>query len=408
MNDFMAGEPLAGLAPHAGLNELARRAREALQSLDGIEPAGYAQAPGRVNLIGEHTDYNDGFVLPCTLDRGVMTAWAPRGDRRLRVCAADAAGQTTLIDLDAPPPPDMPAWARYVHAMATVMDRHHPDRLQGASLGVAGNVPSGAGLSSSAALLLSVGHALAAASGRGVDPITMALWAQRAENDHVGCQCGIMDPLVSASGQADHALFIDCRTLQRRPVALPSGIGLLIAHSRVRRELVDSAYNDRRRACEAAAAALGVIALRDATAHHLETALARGALSPLLERRARHVVSENGRTIVAAQALASGDLPALGALMQSSHRSLRDDFEVSVPAMDQLVEQLQHAIGRDGGARMTGGGFGGCAVAVMPADRLAAVAQQVATAYRSPQGLPPTLLAVRPGPGAGPWRGVAD
>ena len=403
----LPADPFARADAPDSMAELARRAAQALHTLGVTEPEGFTQAPGRVNLLGEHTDYNDGFVLPCTLDRATMTAWARRGDRRLRVCAADADNDVAVLSLEAALPPDAPAWARYVHAMATVLDHHAPGRLQGADLGIAGNVPAGAGLSSSAALLLSVGHALAAAAALDIDPVALALLAQRAENEHVGCRCGIMDPLVSACGAEAHALFIDCRTLQHRRVPLSPDIGILIAHSRVRRELKDSAYNDRRDACEQAARVLGVPALRDATLESLEAARRQGRLDPVLARRAHHVIGENARTIVAAQALDRGDLRTLGQLMRASHDALRDHFEVSVPAMDRLVELMQAAIGEEGGARMTGGGFGGCAVAVMPVSRLDAVAAAVAAGYRSPDGLPAGLLPVRPGPGAGTWPGLA-
>jgi galactokinase len=212
----------------------------------------------------------------------------------------------------------------------------------------------------------------------------IALLAQQAENQFVGCQCGIMDQLISARGQAGHALLIDCRSLQAQPVPLPAGLAVLIVHSQVKRGLVDSAYNERRRQCEAAARHYGVAALRDVNLARLEAGAA--GLDPLVLRRARHIVTENQRTLDAAQALAAGDLQGLGLLMAQSHASMRDDFQITVPAVDQLVEIVQAALAGEGGARMTGGGFGGCVVALLPAARVDAVCTAIEAQYRSPAG----------------------
>jgi galactokinase len=378
---------------------LADKARAALKQTWGRQTAGVVQAPGRVNLIGEHTDYNDGFVLPCAIDRGTVVAWAPRDDARVRVVAVDTSGQTDQFRLDAPiERRDDAPWTHYVRGVARELVLRHGLLPMGADLAITGDVPAGAGLSSSAALELAVGHALLAAAGQALDATTLALAAQRAENEFVGCRCGIMDQLVSASGVAGHALLIDCRSLAADAMALPAGTALLIAHSRVRRGLVDSAYNERRTACEAAARTLGVPALRDALLPDVLLA----PLDAVTQRRARHVITENRRTTEAAAALARGDLRAMGELMAASHASMRDDFEITVPAIDHLAALMHQAIGGEGGARMTGGGFGGCVVGLMPADRLAHVRRAVEAEYCSPQGEPALLFECRASAGAGP------
>ena len=380
------------------LSPLADTAGAALKRAFGREARGYAQAPGRVNLIGEHTDYNDGFVLPCAINRATVVAWAPRDDGQLRVVAADAGDQIDRFALDHEIARNeaMP-WTHYVRGMARVLVLRHGLPASGADLAIAGNVPAGAGLSSSAALEIAVGHALLAAAGRTLGATTLAQAAQRAENEFVGCRCGIMDQLVSVHGVADHALLIDCRSLAAQPIPLPPGSAVLIAHSRVRRGLVDSAYNERRAACEAAASALGVPTLRDALLPDVMAA----ALDETTRRRARHVVTENRRTTDAATALARGDLRAMGELMAASHASMRDDFEITVPAIDELAALMHRAIGGEGGARMTGGGFGGCVVALLPRDGVAAVRRAVEAGYRSPEGEGALLFECRASDGAG-------
>jgi galactokinase len=263
---------------------------------------------------------------------------------------------------------------------------------------IAGDVPQGAGLSSSASLEVAVGLAVAALAGARIDMTRLAQIAQRAENEFAGCACGIMDQLVSARAEEGAALLIDCRSLDCRPVALPDGAAVLIVHSGVERGLVDSAYNERRLQCEAAARHFAVPALRDAEPEHVETA---EALDALARQRARHVVSENARTLAAADALAAGDMAELGRLMAESHASMRDDFEITVPAIDELVALLQREIGAQGGARMTGGGFGGCVVALLPEERVATVVAAVRAGYRPPNGQPPLIHVCRPAAGAG-------
>jgi len=364
------------------------RAHASFTRAFGAEPQAGFRAPGRVNLIGEHTDYNDGFVLPCAIDFETVVMAAPRDDALVRVVASDFADALDEFSLAAPiaPRPDAP-WANYVCGVLAMLREDLQARghvLRGADLAIAGNVPQGAGLSSSAALEVAVAQAFNAMQRLGLDATAVALLAQRAENRFVGCQCGIMDQLVSARGEAGHALLIDCRTLAARPVPLPGDLAVMIVHSRVARGLVDSAYNERRRQCEAAARHYGVPALRDLSLAQLLSG-ARG-LDETVLRRARHVVTENQRTLDAADALAAGDLQQLGALMAASHASMRDDFEITVPAVDQLVAIVQTAIGVEGGARMTGGGFGGCIVALLPLANVPAVRARIEREYRTPCG----------------------
>lgn len=361
----------------------------------GAAPALMARAPGRVNLIGEHTDYNDGFVLPAAISVESRIAASPRGDGVIRVVACDFGGAVAEWQVDAPfAPHRAEPWADYIRAMtASMVERGHA--LAGADIAVSGTVPKGAGLSSSASLMVGIGTALAALSGLAIVPSDMARMAQAGECDHVGVRCGIMDQLASAAGRKDHALMIDSRSLDVRPVALPAGMEILIVHSGVERGLVEGAYNERRAQCEAAAAAVGVAALRDADLAMLE----RARLDPLTLARARHVVTENDRVLAAAEALAAGDLAAMGALMTASHRSMRDDFEITVPRIDTMVAELRTLIGPEGGARMTGGGFGGAVVALCPADRADAVL--AALTYRKPNGTPPLVLRENACDGAG-------
>lgn len=361
----------------------------------GAAPALLARAPGRVNLIGEHTDYNDGFVLPAAISVESRIAASPRSDGVIRAVACDFGGAKAEWPVNAPfaANPAEP-WADYIRAMTTAMaERGHA--LTGADIAVSGTVPRGAGLSSSASLMVGIGTALAALSGLAIAPADMAVMAQAGECDHVGVRCGIMDQLASACGVRGHALMIDCRSLDAKPVALPDGAEILIVHSGVERGLVDGAYNERRMQCEGAAAAMGVAALRDADIAMLE----RARLDPLTTARARHVITENARVLAAAEALAAGDLVAMGQLMAASHASMRDDFEITVPRIDALVAELRALIGAQGGARMTGGGFGGAVVALCPADRANAVLD--ALTYRKPDGTPPLVLRETACDGAG-------
>lgn len=355
-----------------------------------------ARAPGRVNLIGEHTDYNDGFVLPCAISRQTLVAARRRDDRLVGIVAGDLGGATASFSLSAPITPDSAApWSNYVRGVADGLLDAGID-LPGADLAIMGDMPQGAGLSSSAALENAAGLALAALAGQpDFDRSRLALIGQRAEHRFAGCQCGIMDQLVSARAVAGSALLIDCRSLDCTPVPLPDGLAVMIVHSGIERGLVDGEYNLRRQQCEAAARHFGVAALRD-----LDVLPEAGNLDPAAYARARHVVGENARTLAAAEALRTGELTRLGALMAQSHAAMRDDFQITLPAIDALVALLQDAIGGAGGARMTGGGFGGAVVALLPAAEVERARAAVLTGYRTPAGEPPLIMVETPTAGA--------
>jgi len=362
----------------------------------GASPELVARAPGRVNLIGEHTDYNDGFVLPCAISRQTLVAARRRDDRQVRIVAGDLGGATTAFSLAEPITPDGTApWSNYVRGVADGLLAAGVE-LAGADLAIMGDMPQGAGLSSSAALENAAGLALAALAGQpDFDRSRLALIGQRAEHNFAGCQCGIMDQLVSARAVAGSALLIDCRSLDCTPVTLPTDLAVMIVHSGIERGLVDGEYNLRRQQCEAAARHFGVAALRD-----LDALPEPGGLDPVAYARARHVVGENARTLAAAEALRSGDLARLGQLMAESHAAMRDDFQITLPAIDALVALLQQAIGGAGGARMTGGGFGGAVVALLPAAEVERVRAAVLAGYRTPAGEPPLIMVETPTAGA--------
>ena len=361
----------------------------------GHAPHLVVRAPGRVNLIGEHTDYNDGFVLPCAIGPATMVAVSKRHDNNVEVIAADFGDAGDQFGLELPLQRNIEQpWADYVRGVISAL-QNAGYALSGAKIAIAGSLPKGAGLSSSASLEVAVGKAMSALADIDIDNTRLAQIAQRAECDFVGTQCGIMDQLSSAQGKAGHALLIDCRSLGLNDAPVPADVAIMIVHSGVTRGLVDGHYNARRRQCEAAATAIGVPALRDAD---LEM-LAAASLDAVTKMRARHVITENQRTLDAADALAKSDLATLGMLMAQSHTSMRDDFEITVPPVDALVAMLQKAIGTQGGVRMTGGGFGGACVAVMPSAMVADVQAAITAEYRTPEGNVPIIMVERPGPG---------
>jgi galactokinase len=348
-------------------------------------PAFVVRAPGRVNLIGEHTDYNDGFVLPLAIDRAVWLALRPRGDRQVLAHSLDFTGSTTftLDNLTR----GNGGWAEYVKGVAWAL-QESGHRLRGWEGVIAGDVPVGAGLSSSAALELAVARAFVAVSELPWDMAAMARLGQQAENEWVGVRCGIMDQMISAAGRAGHALLIDCRSLHTEAVPFPAGTTVVVLDTATRRGLVASAYNERRRQCESAARAFGVAALRDVSSAHFEAECSR--LDEITRRRARHVVTENERTLQAAEAMRRGDAEAVGRLMNASHASLRDDFAVSSRELDIMVECGQsHPACL--GIRMTGAGFGGCAVALIHREQTEAFTSTVAARYRAETGIKPVL-----------------
>ncbi|NOK37506.1 galactokinase [Corallococcus exercitus] len=349
----------------------------------GAAPTAVVRAPGRVNLIGEHTDYNDGFVLPIAIDREVWIALRPREDRRVVVHSLDYSaslsfeiGPLSRVGTE---------WGEYLKGVAWVL-REAGHTLKGWEGVMSGNVPRGAGLSSSAAVELATERAFATVSGLPWQPATMALLGQRVENQWMGLNSGIMDQMIVAGGREGHALLIDCRDLSLQPVPLPTGAVVVVLDTGTRRGLVDSAYNERRSQCEAAARFFGVKALRDVDA---ETFTKREQeLDPLVRRRARHVITENDRTVRAAEAMRAGDLVQLGRLMDASHDSLRDDFEVTNEALNTIV-LLARAEPGCFGARMTGAGFGGCAVALVAPGQAEAFVQSVHAKYTQATGNTP-------------------
>lgn len=356
----------------------------------GGPPTFVVRAPGRVNLIGEHTDYNDGFVLPMAIDRAIWIAMRPRGDQRVVGHSLDfeqpvefSVEEVEQVSVSEA----TPAWGEYLRGVAWAL-QEAGHTLQGWEGVVASDVPIGASLSSSAALEMATARVFAVTSGLQWDATSMARIGQRAENEWVGVNCGIMDQMISAAGKADHALLIDCRSLEAQPVPLPPGTAVVVLDTATRRGLVDSAYNERRAQCEAAARFFGVLALRDVSVAQFQAQADR--LDDLTRRRARHVVTENDRTLRAAEAMRRGNAAGLGRLMNDSHASLRDDFEVST---DELNSMVACARREDAcyGARMTGGGFGGCAVALVRAGAAQAFAASVIESYQTTTGISPNV-----------------
>jgi galactokinase len=359
-----------------------------------------AVAPGRVNLIGEHTDYNDGFVLPMAIGRAAVVVFRPRADRVLRGHSVvyDETKELALDGLFAPGGSD---WLSYV---AGVVWAFASEGLPvcGLDVVVDGDVPLGAGLSSSAALEMATARALSAAGGAPWDPVRMAKLGQKAENAYVGMNCGIMDQFASAVCREGHALLLDCRSLETRPVPVPATAAVVVMDTGARRSLAGSAYNDRRAACERVVSVLArrrpqVKALRDVTAADLEAV--RGDLDPVDYRRASHVVAESTRPVRMAEALQAGDLARAGRLMNESHESLRDRYEVSCEELD-LVTAIARKQPACLGARMTGAGFGGCAVALVNATEVDAFCATVLPEYDARTGRSGALYPCRPEEGA--------
>jgi galactokinase len=367
---------------------------QAFQGRYGSPPTFLVRAPGRVNLIGEHTDYNDGFVLPMAIDRAIWIALRQRQDREIACSSLDLETEVHF-SLDSIQRGGE-EWGEYLKGVAWAMQEAGM-RLSGWEGVLAGDVPVGAGLSSSAALEMAAGRANAVVSGLEWEPATFALFGQRAENNWVGVQCGIMDQLVSAAGVEGHGLLIDCRTLEVEPIPLPPETSIVILDTGTRRGLVESAYNERRKQCEEAARFFHVTALRDVTIDQFQASA--DGLDRITQKRARHVITENERTLVAAEAMRSGDAIALGRLMDASHKSLRDDFEVSSEALDLMVSVALHHPACLG-ARMTGAGFGGCAVALVEESQTGPFTTQVADDYQRQSNIKPKVYICKASRGA--------
>jgi galactokinase len=361
------------------------------------------RAPGRVNLIGEHTDYNDGFVMPAAMAYEIRVAATPRADRRVTV-VSDGFSGSREFDLDALQPGVRHDWSDYVRGMLIEL-QNDGARLRGTDLRVTSDLPVGAGLSSSAAIAVGVGFALLDAAGLAVDRVKLALAAQRAENRHAGINSGIMDQFISANARAGHAILLDTRTLSFDFLPLPTAATFVVCNTMVKHANATGGYNERHAECAAGVAALAprypeVRALRDVSLEQLE--LARDAMSEIVFRRCRHVITENARVIDAGKALNGSDFAGFGRLMTASHASMRDDFAISAPEVDTMVE-LAVAFGSSVyGARMTGGGFGGSTVNLVAAGDVDAFVRYIVPAYRAATSIEPLLYLGVGAPGAGP------
>ncbi len=358
------------------------------------------RAPGRVNLIGEHTDYNDGFVMPAAIDLSTWVRVSPREQRKLQIHSENFAEEIE-VDLDDQNLARRGHWSDYPVGVAVMLERAG-HRLHGARLHVRSEVPIGSGLSSSAAIEVATACALVANSGLQIDPRELALLCQKAENEFVGARVGIMDQFVSLFGQAQKALLLDCRSLEFELLPLPDNVRLIICNTMVKHELASSAYNERRAQCEAGVKHLAkfvpnVVALRDVTIEQLEQ-FGRD-LPEVVYRRCRHVITENVRVMSAARALKDGDLREFGRLMAESHQSLRDDYEVSSKELDLMVELARDVKGVYG-ARMTGGGFGGCTVNLVNDEHVQPFRENVAPEYERITGLDPEIYICKASKGA--------
>lgn len=389
------------MLPAIPLSELVANTQKTYAERFG-EPAKWTvAAPGRVNLIGEHTDYNDGFVMPMAIERFVTISAGPApGEGDTLTVFSEAMDEQCTIVGGHPVPDDLPQWGVYVRGVLEEM------REAGYSAGplqavIHSNVPLGGGLSSSAALEVATATLIEAATGKSLDGREKAKLCQRAENIHVGMPCGIMDQFSSALCEADHLMQLDCRSLETTQVPFTNpDITVLIVNSNVKRELASSAYPIRRGQCETAAKQLKVAALRDATMSKLDAMADQ--IEDVVYRRARHVIGENMRVEQMAAAMASGNWAQAGELMYASHDSLRDDYEVSCEELNLLVDTA-HEIGSGGGvigSRLTGAGFGGCTVTLVESDAVEDVAERLRQTYQTTVNIEPTLFTTRPGPGA--------
>ena len=381
------------------MNKLIESATKVFETTFACTPSHFFQAPGRVNLIGEHTDYNQGFVLPCAIDRGTVLAVSPRSDATVRVIAADLDNADSEWSTAQPiDKSQQHAWSNYLRGVSEqfISQGKH---FQGMNIVAVGNIPQGAGLSSSASFSVAFAVAVNELNNFNCSRSELALICQAAENHFVGCHCGIMDQLISAAGHSQQALLIDCADISYQAIDLPSDAAIVIIDSKVTRGLVSSEYNTRRQQCEQAVSDLGLKSLREATMESLERE--KSNMAPLVYKRAKHVITENARTLASAEALKSGDYASLSKLMAESHASMRDDFEITVPQIDFLVEQISATLGESGGVRMTGGGFGGCVVALAPDQKASEICETVESLYTKKTGLKAEIHLCKASAGAG-------
>ena len=369
-----------------GLEILRTRAGQAFEKVFGTTPSLYVAAPGRVNLIGGHTDYNEGFVLPTAIDRHVVIGALPRDDRIVRLYALDF-DESAEFSLDDIRFDEQKSWSNYERGVAWALQQDGYV-LPGLDMVITGDVPIGSGLSSSAAVEVAMACTFQVMGQLSLDGVKRALLCQKAENEFVGMRCGIMDQYIISLGKRDHALLIDCRSLEYRLVPIPQGCSIVVCDTNKRRGLVDSEYNTRRQECEAGARILGVPALRDVTPE--EFAEHARELDEITRKRCRHIVTEDQRVLDAVQALESGELARFGELISTSHTSLRDDYEVSCAELDALVVAAWHQEGTLG-ARMTGAGFGGCTVNLVASDAVRVFQRRVVQEYTVATGLVPEI-----------------
>lgn len=344
----------------------------------------HVTAPGRVNLIGEHTDYNKGFVFPIAINFGTQIVASKRDDNTVRAIAVDYNYELSQFDLTDIKHVDKPSWSNYIRGVLTVLKQQYP-AISGADLLINGDVPQGAGLSSSASFEVAIVKAFNELYGLGIEGVTAALISQKAENEFVGCACGIMDQLISALGRKDHAMLLDCESLTYEYSVIDSDYQLVIINSNVKRGLVESEYNTRREQCEVAAEIMGVPSLRHANMSLLEQY--QNTLGETIYRRAKHIITENERTLAMFTALREKDYALINQLMRESHQSMRDDFEITTKEIDFLVTLVDELLQGRGGVRMTGGGFGGCVVALVPVELVLHVTQYIDLHYQNKTGL---------------------
>lgn len=391
----MSNDPLSLESPG---DRLTRRFQEVFGT-----PSRVFRAPGRVNLIGEHTDYNDGFVMPAAIGFYTWIAAAKRDDRTIEVYS-DRFDEKIALSLDALAGPPRQHWSDFIRGVAAMIESAGY-RLAGANLVMHGDVPLGAGLSSSASVEVAAGLAMTSVSGIELNRFDLAKFCQSAEHQFVGTRCGIMDQFIATFGAAGDALMLDCRSLEYELLPVPADVRLVVCNSMVRHELASGEYNLRRADCEAAVKLLspripGIRALRDVDLADLERY--KEILTPVMYRRCRHVISENQRVHDAAAALQSNNVKAFGQLMYASHASLRDDYQVSCKELDLLVELARTAPGIYG-ARMTGGGFGGCTVNLVNANSADSFGAQISQAYKVATGIVPDVYVCEPSQGASAW-----
>ena len=389
----------ADRTPNPEHDHASSEVRQFFRDKTGAEASHLVYAPGRVNLIGEHTDYNGGFVLPMAIGLGVYLAARPRADRQVRVWSAQLPEAPVEFDVSGAMQPGEPTWSNYVRGVIAGLLATGAD-VPGFDAVVHATLPGGGGLSSSAALEVAVATLGELLAGVTLDPERKALLCQKAEHDFAGTPCGIMDQFAVVFGKRGHLLLIDCQSRARTLVPMRGDdVSLLVINTMVKHELNDGGYKSRRDDCYEAARLLGVRELRDATPQRVDEA--RAILPERLFRRARHVVTENARTLAAVDALRAGEWRQLGELMYASHASLRDDYDVSCAELDAVVAAARE-IGLERGVfgcRMTGGGFGGCCIALVQAARAAEVEAALRAGYRAATGIEPTIFATQPADG---------